>query len=259
MEPTEDMGAALRASVVPVTALDAGLRQQAWSLFEEAYAGADRIRFEQDLSAKHRVILLWAADGSLRGFSTVHVAALASGAGTVVYTGDTVVARAYWGTKVLQRAFALLLVREKLRRPARPLYWLLVSKGYKTYLMLAHAFPQAVPRRDARGSGELHRVLDAAASSRFGEAFDPATGLIRHAVPRECVRDGLCPIDTQTRRDPDVAFFLERNPGHAAGDELACLAKVRLRDVGRQIVRSLRNGRRRASLPRSRPAGRAAR
>jgi hypothetical protein len=31
--------------------------------------------------------------------------------------------------------------------------------------------------------------------------------------------------------DPDVAFFVERNPGYVHGDELACLAKMRYADM----------------------------
>lgn len=247
MDATGKPDTTLRATVVAVTAVDAQTRLQAWELFEAAYAGADRERFEADFSAKHRVILLRAADGSLQGFSTVHLASLHGGAGTLVFSGDTVIAPAYWGTKVLQRAFAALLAGEKLRRPARPLYWFLVSKGYKTYLMLAHAFPKAVPRREGTADAVLQGVLDEVARTRFGGAYDPASGVIRHPSGHEAVREGLCPVDERARRDPDAAFFLVRNPGHGDGDELACLARVRLRDVLREIVRSLRPGRGTAS------------
>jgi hypothetical protein len=33
--------------------------------------------------------------------------------------------------------------------------------------------------------------------------------------------------------NPHVRFFVERNPGHADGEELACLAEIRLRDLAR--------------------------
>lgn len=236
MDATRKPDTTLRATVVAVSAVDARTRLDAWELFRAAYAGAERERFERDFSAKHRVILLRAADGSLQGFSTVHLAPLEGGAGTLVFSGDTVIAPAYWGTKVLQRAFATLLAAEKLRRPARPLYWFLISKGFKTYLMLAHTFPQALPRRDGVPDGELQALLDRVARARFGGAYDPISGVIRQPAGREAVRAGLCPVDERARRDPDVAFFLERNPGHADGDELACLARVRLRDVLREIA-----------------------
>ena len=37
--------------------------------------------------------------------------------------------------------------------------------------------------------------------------------------------------------NPHVCFFVARNPEHASGVELACLADVRLRDLARAVVR----------------------
>lgn len=229
----------LRATVVPVSSVEARTRAQAWRLFAAAYTGADRRRFESDFAAKQRVILLHdPADGSLQGFSTIHVGTVAGrGSATVVFSGDTVIAPSYWGSKALQQAFAGVLIREKLRRPGRPLYWFLISKGYKTYLMLARAFPRSVPCAD-RDDPALRTILDTVATERFGSAYDSGSGIIRHPVPLEAVRAGLCPIDATLLADPDIAFFVTRNPGHDRGDELACLAQVRLRDCVRRIVRS---------------------
>lgn len=230
----------LRATVVPVASVDAGTRARSWTLFAAAYAGADRRRFESDFAAKQRVILLHdPADGSLQGFSTIHVGTVAGEhSATVVFSGDTVIAPAYWGSKALQQAFAGVLIREKLRRPGRPLYWFLISKGYKTYLMLARAFPRSVPRVDRADDPQLRAILDTVAAQRFGPAYDPRSGVIRHVVPLEAVRAGLCPVDATLLADPDIAFFVARNPGRDRGDELACLAQVRLRDCVRRIVRS---------------------
>src|SRR5689334_6642260 len=102
----------LRATTVPVASLRADTIAAAWALFEQAYAGADRERFERDLAEKQLVILLAErATGELKGFSTVLVR---DGVGprraTVVFSGDTVIDRAHWGEKQLQLAFARLLV-----------------------------------------------------------------------------------------------------------------------------------------------------
>jgi len=229
--------ARLRGRCVAISRLDDDTVGAAWELFASAYAGADRGRFEADLAAKQRVLLLRdPATGALGGFSTIAVRDL--GDAEVVFSGDTVVDRPYWGTKALQRAFSAFLVRRKLRHPTRPLYWFLISKGYKTYLMLAHACPHAIPRGDRPDDPALRAILDRVASDRFGDAYDVATGLIRHATPLEAVRPGLTPIDDRLAAEPHVAFFLARNPGHARGDELACLAEIRLADPVRQITRT---------------------
>lgn len=224
----------LEAQTVAVRTLDADTRARAFALFQHAYEGADRSRFERDLAEKQLVILLRdRSSRELKGFSTVLLREVRTrrGPGTVVFSGDTVIDRAYWGQKNLQLAFAKLLITLKLRSPHRRLYWFLISKGWRTYLLLANAFVRAVPRFDTEDDRELRRMLDAHASARFGPQYDAERGIIRYATPHERVRTGLAPVAPDLLDNPHVRFFVERNPGHADGDELACLAEVRAIDL----------------------------
>lgn len=226
----------LRAYVVEPHLLDAGTRDAAFALFRAHYEGADQARFEHDLGEKQRVILLRDRNtGALRGFSTVLHRDVRVGArmATMVFSGDTVIDRSCWGQKRLQSAFAGLLFRLKLRHPHRPLYWFLISKGWRTYLLMANHFPRAVPRWDLPEPPHLRAALDALAAERFGAEYDAAAGIVRYATPHERVRDGLAPVDAALLANPHVRFFVDRNPGHVEGDELACLAQVRLRDLAR--------------------------
>lgn len=255
MQPSSEQRR-LRAFTVPVSSLTASLREDAFALFDEAYVGADPARFEHDLAEKQLVILLRdRATGRLRGFSTIAVERIrAPRQATVLFSGDTVIHRDYWGQKQLQSAFARILLSRKLRAPHRPLYWLLLSKGYRTYMLLANAFPKAVPRCDGPPDPELRRVLDALAGTRYGGDYDAERGIVRFAGVRERVRDGLAPITERHLTNPHVRFFVDRNPRHAEGDELACLADVRLVDlagiaarlVGARVGRKLRG---RAAAP----------
>ena len=231
---------ALVARTLAVAALDDATRDAAFHLFRVAYEGTSRERFERDLAEKQHIILLHdRATGALKGFSTVLVRQVWSrrGRATVVFSGDTVIDRAYWGQKQLQLAFARLLASLKVRNPSRPLYWFLISKGYKTYLLLAHAFPRAVPRMGTPEDPALRAVLDELATERFGEQYDRAAGLVRYETPHERVRDGVAPVTEAALANPHVCFFVARNPEHASGVELACLADVRLRDLARAVVR----------------------
>lgn len=212
----------------------------AFALFHASYEGAERSRFERDLAEKQHVILLYDRETRLlRGFSTVLVRRIQTlnGAATVVFSGDTVIDRAYWGQKQLQLAFARLLFTLKTGNPLEPLYWFLISKGYRTYLLLANAFPRAIPRVDRPDDEELQQLLDGLATERFGADYDARHGLVRYAMAHEHVREGIAPLTAVALRNPHVRFFAERNPGHVNGDELACLAEVRLRDLARVVVR----------------------
>lgn len=225
----------LVASIARVEELDPATRDAAYALFRAGYEGTDRARFEHDLAEKQLVVLLHDRDdGTLRGFSTVLLQEIEgpTGPSTVFFSGDTVVDPAYWGQKQLQLAVARLLFTLKLRRPLRPLYWFLISKGYRTYLMLANAFPVSCPRVD-RDDVRLREMLNVLASERFGRQYDPITGVIRYDTAHEHVRRGLAPLTEETMRNPHVRFFAERNPGHEAGEELACVALVRTIDLVR--------------------------
>ncbi|CAA9319888.1 MAG: hypothetical protein AVDCRST_MAG68-1896 [uncultured Gemmatimonadetes bacterium] len=234
--------AELVARTVRVDELDAGTRDAAFALFDALYEGSDRARFDRDLAEKHRVILLRDRDtGALKGFSTLHLRTLHDlpGRPTVVFSGDTVVDRACWGQKQLQAEWVRVMLRLKLRHPHRPLYWFLISKGYRTYLLLANAFPRAVPRHDRADLPRLRAALDRVAAERFGGEYDPASSRVLYRTPHERVRDGVAPVDDALLRNPHVRFFVQRNPGHARGEELACLADVRLGDLLRVVGRVL--------------------
>ncbi|MBC7894922.1 MAG: hypothetical protein H7066_05895 [Cytophagaceae bacterium] len=226
----------LVATTVPVATLDRATIDDAFALFEGLYEGVERARFERDLAEKQRIILLRdIATHTLRGFSTVLIQEEPEG--TVIFSGDTVIDRAYWGQKQLQFAFAKVLLSIKLQSPRRALYWFLISKGYRTYLLLANSFPHAIPRRDRPDDPRLGSLLDTLAAGRYGAQYDRRTRIIRLTTAHDRVRDGAAPVTERHLQNPHVRFFVERNPEHQAGDELACLAHVRLQDILRGVTR----------------------
>ena len=232
----------LVGEIVPRAALGAGQRDAMWSLFAGTYEGTPRELFERDLDGKQRVIVMRdGGDGALQGFSTI---AEDHGPGRVivVFSGDTVIAKPYWGQKVLQRLFARAVVETKLRHPLRPVHWLLVTKGYRTYLLLTRNFPCHWPRHDRPTPPEVQKLIGAVARRRFGERFDAARGVLRACAGGGHVRSGVAPIEPRVEADPDVRYFLERNPGHAEGEELCCLGRVDAAFFARFVVKRLGRG-----------------
>jgi hypothetical protein len=84
----------------------------------------------------------------------------------------------------------------------------------------------------------MRRILDALAMAKFGAAYDATRGVVRlpGATP---LRHGVAEITPRRLRDPHVAFFVAANPGHARGDELACLVRVTPDNVTRAGRRML--------------------
>lgn len=204
-------------------------RAEMYGVFERYYSDVNRERFDTDLDKKHHVILLSCEQGIIRGFSTLqridtHVDGRPVHA---VFSGDTVIERSHWGGSALQLAFASYMLRTRARHPARPLYWLLISKGYKTYLLMANNFREHWPRFERAIPEERRRVRDALAEAMFAGHYFPSEGLLRFPPGSGALRAGIADAhDALKRSHPRVAFFTQQNPRWADGEELVCLATV---------------------------------
>jgi hypothetical protein len=202
-----------------------------WTLFETHYSGVSRATFEQDLAEKEKVILLHdRVNRRLCGFSTLqnYTVDFEGDKVRVVFSGDTIVDPAYWGQSALQWAFLRNGIWQKILHPLCPVYWLLITKGYKTYLLLSRNFPEYWPRHDRPTPRWQDTLLGTLAQCRFGDFFDKSTGLLRFDSTRGTLRAEVAPIATLLLEDADIHFFAEHNPGHARGDELCCLGHIGL-------------------------------
>jgi len=235
-----------------VASLDGATRAAMWALYRAYYARADEARFFADLDDKREVILVRdAADRSLQGFTTLltYRHALEGRRLRVLFSGDTIIAAPYQGQTALQRAFVRYLMRLVVRHPREPVYWFLISKGYKTYLLLSRNFIEYWPRHDRPTPPHAAAILASLARDRFGDAFRPDTGIVRFDPPGPRLQDWVAPVAPSALAHPDVRFFVEMNPGWAEGDELCCVGRVDLA-MGLNYLRRLLG----RTLRRARPA-----
>lgn len=221
------------------------------ALHDRYYGGGDAATFREDMTAKSDVIVL-TEDGELRGFSTLAVQRLdAPGdGGWAIFSGDTIIDHEYWGEQALARAFCRHAGRLSARHPGDPLYWFLISKGYRTYRYL-HAFARRFyPHPHEATPPVVQRRMDWLASARFGACYRPDLGIVRFEPVRGFLRAPWSAVREGLRARADVAFFLERNPGYARGDELVCIAELsesNLRSVARREFVEGRDDERRAA------------
>jgi len=221
----------LKARTRPVTQITPQQRDRMFQVFERYYAEISREQFETDLNEKEAVILLIdRKSAEIQGFSTLKTVELTSPCGQnqrAVYSGDTVVEQAYWGQKVLGIEFLKVLFRKKLERPFEPLYWFLISKGYKTYLLMANNFKTHYPRFEQPTPAAEQALLDRFADALFGKKYSRQDGLIRFPVSLGQVRRGVADItERELQSNPRIRFFAVKNPEWKNGTELACLAEM---------------------------------
>lgn len=225
----------LSAETRSVRTLDRATRVAMWALYRGTYDRADEARFLADLDQKDDVIIVRDALGALQGFTTL--CCYRHGGVRVVFSGDTVIAAPFQGQTALQRAFVGYVMRVVVRA-REPVYWFLISKGYKTYLLLSRNFLEYWPRHDRPTPAAAQALLASLARERFGAAYRPEQGIVRFEPPGPRLEPGVAPLDPREADRPDIRFFEVHNPGWVNGDELCCIGRVDLA-MGLNYVRRL--------------------
>ena len=236
---SRDVERRLEGSVVSREELTAADRDQMYGVLERYFSGTARARFESDLEEKEGAILLRDSDkGRIQGFSTfLRMRATIDGRDLVAFfSGDTIVDRDYWNETLLSRMWGRMVFAEADRLEV-PVYWFLISSGYKTWRFLPIFFRRFFPLHD---DGNLSRIASTLGSLKFGDEYLPEQGVVRFRHPTP-LRAGVADLTEQRLRDPHIAYFAKKNPGWARGDELVCLTEVsraNLTRAGERMVRS---------------------
>lgn len=230
----------LSGEVRPVVRLSSREREEMFSLMVHYFSNVSRTVFERDLSEKEWCIVLTDDSGRVKGFSTMMLLRTVVDGRPVaaVYSGDTIVDREHWGESILSKLWSRHAFDLASGTSEEPVYWFLVSSGYKTYRFLTTFFREFYPTHERQTPPEVKRVMHALANARFPGQFDPEAGVVRpeNTAP---LRFGVANVTDRHLADPHVAFFVSANPGHARGDELVCLtelARENLTPAGRRML-----------------------
>jgi hypothetical protein len=204
-------------------------REEMFALMESYYEGVERATFDADLDEKEWVIqILDEETNRLKGFSTQMLLEVEVSGRIVhaLFSGDTIVDRSARGERSLFQVSGWFVRSLMNIYPRAELYWFLISKGYKTYRFLPLFFHEFYPRYDVPTPTRFAAVIDALAGYKFSASYDRALGIVK-AGPCSCrLRPGMADITLDRLGDPHVGFFAERNPRHALGDELCCIAPL---------------------------------
>lgn len=198
-----------------------------FDLFARHYRDVTRLNFEADLAGKDLVILLHDR-GVPVGFTTLSFSTMNLGSRriAIVFSGDTIIDPAYWGEQVLARVWLERIGQFAARHRDCEVYWFLIVKGHRTYRYLPTFAVDFVPKASGGDGADLVALRNAIAADRFGDCFDPASGIIRFPEPRGRLAEALVEPDLRELANPHVRFFLAANPGFRKGDELACLCSL---------------------------------
>ena len=191
------------------------------------YANVSEEAFHRDLAEKDGVLSLVDEEGRIQGFSTyvfLHTTYEGNSI-TALFSGDTIIHNAHWGSQALFSTFGRLLSRLVEEHPGTRHYWFLITKGFRTYLMLPLFFKEFYPRHDRDTPHYEAGLIRHLAEKKYRGQFDPQRGIIA-ACSYFLMRE-YAEVPARKQTNPNVRFFLERNPAYTRGEELACVCEIR--------------------------------
>ena len=168
------------------------------------------------------------SDDQLVGFSTQVLMKLNVDGRKVrgIFSGDTIIDKRYWGNNDLAKAFYKFCVRNIVFRPPwEPLYWCLISKGYKTYLLMTNNFYNYYP--NVNGHDEKYRrITEAYCTQLFPEAFHKENMLLEGelAATQAALKEARAVV---AAADAMRAIAATRPDGYYGGREVAAYDRVR--------------------------------
>ncbi len=194
----------------PVAACGHAERRACFELLDRLFLGVRWDEFVRDFDEKDAVILLRDAEtGTIGGFSTVTELELlvAGELVPVVFSGDTAVLPEYRTSLRLGQELVRYLHAAFERHPGRPVSYVLISKGWRTYKILPFFFREFFPRHDAATPHFERALIDAFGKARYPGRYrrrgDPRPATWRNACDRTAstrCRSG----STRTRRSSSV-------------------------------------------------------
>lgn len=236
----------MRGYIVRREDLAALKRQEMYSLFERHFSGVSYPAFVHDLEDKNWVVLIEDGSGRLHGFSTLKLyeSRVSGNPAQVVCSGDTIIDALARRTTALARVWLGAVFRLRSLDPGRPWYWLLICSGFRTYRFMPVFWREFYPRHDAATPAPAAALMSRLAAERWGSCYSHVDGLVRFPSPQRA-REAIALPDAARLADPHVAYFVRRNPGHASGDELVCLAEIRVGNLtaaGQRVLRDEAEG-----------------
>lgn len=219
-------------------------RADMFRLYAHYYAGTGEQLFLEDLADKQYAVILRDGDGRLQGFSSIKVweETFAGRPIRLMYSGDTIVHQDHWGQQALAFTWIDFSGALKADAPDMPLYWFLLVKGHRTYRYLRAFYRVFYPAHNRATPPEIKALMDQLASEKFGDFYNPASGVVHFPRSRGHLKTDWAEIPEKDRRRPDVIFFLERNPGYTQGDELICLTELSLENQNPLAARIFAEG-----------------
>lgn len=217
-----------KSKVVKIESISVKDLKAMHEIFVKYYENAGIDNFIDDLNKKQYVLLMRdRRSNKIVGFSTICLLDLVYKGRLVkgLFSGDTILEREYWGCRRWQLTWGLFCLKQKLLNLRTPFFWLLISKGYKTYLLLANNFINYHPRPH-QPDPELENIIESYCRILYPEYYCEKRRVLDFGEKYNCLKESVADISPELRVHPKIRFFEQVNPEWYRGTELPCVGVI---------------------------------
>jgi len=197
-------------------------------VFCRYYENTSLDQFITDLGKKQGAFIVRRrVDNVIVGFSTLGVYHMTVDGKKVrgIFSGDTILEKEYWGNRAINAEFVKRVLIEAIKDPFTAQYWFLISKGYKTFLLLSRNFPEYFPHPQQENT-HMKNIVETYCDQLFPGCLDRNSMVLDFGDGYNCLKNNVTPITDEQRQEEDIAFFEQKNPEWTRGCELPCVARV---------------------------------
>ncbi|HET9999503.1 MAG TPA: hypothetical protein VFQ36_01335 [Ktedonobacteraceae bacterium] len=202
-------------------------RETFYRLLCHEFAGVSWHDFMRDFREKDAVMILRKEHraGEIVGWSTLMLLTLDVSGKEVkgVFSGDTAVLPEYRNSTGLGVELSRYFMQAYRQFPQHPVYYILISKGWRTYKIMPFFFKEFAPRYDKPTSAGDKAVMDAFGRKKYPHHYQSATGVVTFS-PQKVRPESIDAMPS--KMDEHTQFFLHSNPGYLEGHELVCIARI---------------------------------
>jgi len=214
-------------------------KKEMYAILSKYFLGTSFTEFMDDLSQKEVAIFI-EKEGKIMGFSTLVCSEVQveGKAVPVIFSGDTIVEKAYRNSSGLGIEVANYFDRIRERFKEKTVYYLLATKGWRTYKVLPFFFNHFYPRAEVETPTEIKKIMDIFCQKKYGEKYDSKKGLIVPTGDPQRIRtENLDDASYPNRENGDIDFFFEQNPNYLNGTELVCIASIDEANITKRFKR----------------------
>lgn len=187
----------------------------------------DTTGLRQSIEERERVAIYWDASDDLVALVTLDMRHETFRGHQVVsiYTGNTWIHPKWRGKNIVQRLAFRSYAETMIRWPRARKFWFFGSNSYKSYLVMARNLREFWPtHRRSTPSWETDYIRHLA-QQIYHTDVEPGRLVYDPDAARSFSEDETT-VPPKLADDPDVLFFVDRNPKFARGAKLMCLAPL---------------------------------